>query len=55
MQLFTQTIENVISNYDPHETVTCDGRNPLRINKNIKKLILYKYCAFRAYSREGKR
>ena len=54
VQLFTQTIQNVISNYGPHKTVTCDGRNPPWINKNIKKLMLYKNCAFRAYSREGK-
>ena len=27
VQLFTQTIQNIISNYIPHETITCDDRN----------------------------
>ena len=27
VQLFTQTIQNIISNYIPHETITCDERN----------------------------
>ena len=28
VQLFTQTIQNIISNYCTHETITCDDRNP---------------------------
>ena len=28
VELFTQTIQNVISNYISHETITCDDRNP---------------------------
>ena len=28
VQLITQTIQNIISNYIPYETVTCDDRNP---------------------------
>ena len=28
VQLFNQTIENILSNFRPHETVTCDDRDP---------------------------
>ena len=27
VQLFTQTFQNIVSNYIPCETITCDGRN----------------------------
>ena len=27
VQLFIQTIQNIISNYIPHETITCDDRD----------------------------
>ena len=26
VQLFTQTFQNIISNYIPHETITCDNK-----------------------------
>ena len=52
VQLFTQTIINIISNYIPHETITCDDSNPPWIDEKIKKLILHKNCAFSAYSRD---
>ena len=42
VQLFTQTIQNIISNYIPSETITCNGRNPLWIDEKIKKLVLHK-------------
>ena len=28
VNLFSKTIKNIIRNYIPHETVTCDDRNP---------------------------
>ena len=28
VQLFTQTFHNILSNYIPHKTITCDDRNP---------------------------
>ena len=52
MRLFTQTIINIISNYIPHETITCDDSNPPWIDEKIKKLILHKNRAFSAYSRD---
>ena len=33
--LFNKAVKNIISNYIPHETVTCDDRDPLWISKNI--------------------
>ena len=53
VQLFTQTIINIISNYIPHETITCDDSNPSGIDEKIKKLILHKNRAVSAYSRHG--
>ena len=52
VQLFTQTIQNIISNYIPHETITCDDSNPPWINEKIKKSILHKNRAFSAYSQD---
>ena len=52
VQLFTQTIQNIISNYIPHETITCDDRNPPWTDEKIKKLVLYKNRAYNAYSRD---
>ena len=37
--LFNNTIKNILSSYVPHETVTCDDRDPPWINSNIKQLI----------------
>ena len=31
-----------MSNYIPHEAITCDDRDPPWINENIKQLILEK-------------
>ena len=38
VKLFTQTIINIISNYIPHETITCDDSNSPWIDDKIKKL-----------------
>ena len=45
VELFTQTIQNIISNYIPHETITCDDRNPPWIDEKIKTLVLLKIVA----------
>ena len=50
VQLFTETIINIISNYIPHETINCYDSNPPCIDEKIKKLIFHKNCAFSAYS-----
>ena len=49
-QLFTQTFQNIMSNYIPHETITCDDRKRPWMDEKIKKLVLHKNCAFNSYS-----
>ena len=39
VHLFNKTIKNTLSNYIPHETITCDDRDPPWINSKIKQLI----------------
>ena len=39
VRLFTQTNQNIIPNYIPHETISCDDRNPPQIDgKNQKNI-----------------
>ena len=42
VQLFSQTFQNIISNYIPHETITCDDRNPPWIDEKIKNWFFIK-------------
>ena len=37
--LFNQTVKKILCNFKPHETVTCDDRDPLCITSKIKGLI----------------
>ena len=37
--LFNKTIKNILSNYIPHEAITCDVRDPPWINNKIQQLI----------------
>ena len=39
VNLLNKTIKNIIRNYIPHETITCDDRDPNCINKDFKELI----------------
>ena len=49
VNIFNTTITNILSNYIPHEKITCDDRDPPWINKNIKQLILEKNQAYKSY------
>ena len=49
VNLFNNTIKKIILNYLPHETITCDDRDPPWINKNIKKLVHEKNQAYKSY------
>ena len=44
----TQTIQNMISNYIHHESITCDDKNTPWIDKKIKnsyiKIVTWKVC-----------
>ena len=39
IHLFNNTIKNIISNYIPHEMITCDDRETPWISSKIKQLI----------------
>ena len=52
VNIFNATIKNILSNYIPHETITCDDRHPPWINKNIKQLILEKKSNIQILSSE---
>ena len=54
VHMFNKTIKNIMSNYIPHETITCDDRDPPWINKDIKQLILDKNHAYKSYIRNDK-
>ena len=47
--LFNKTIKNILSNYIPHETITCDDRDPPWINNKIKQLIQDINNTYRSY------
>ena len=46
--------KNILSNYIPHETITCDDRDPPWINKNIKQLTLEENKAYKSDHRGNK-
>ena len=39
VSLFKRTIEKILSNYIPHETIICDDKDPPWFNNIIKQLI----------------
>ena len=47
--LFNQTIKNILCNFIPHETVTCDDQDPQWITSKIKGLIQKKNFAKKCY------
>ena len=49
VSLFNKTIKNVLSNYIPHKTITCDDKDPPWFNKNIKQLIQEKSNTYKSY------
>ena len=48
---FTKTLLNIIHNFIPHERIIHDGRDPLWINNEIKKLINEYNSAYKSYCR----
>ena len=54
VHLFNQTINNILCNFIPHETVTCDDRDPTWINSKIKDLIQEKNIAKKCYFQNNK-
>ena len=52
--LFNRAIKNIISNYNPHEIIICDDRNPPWINNRVKELINEKNDTFLCYLHSNK-
>ena len=51
VHLFNQIIKNILCNFIPYKTVTCDDREPPWINSKIKGLIQEKNIARSAISK----
>ena len=49
VSIFNKIIKNILSNYFPHETITCDDKGPPWFNKNIKQLIQEKNNTYKSY------
>ena len=54
VSFFNKSILNIVSNFIPHETVTCDERDRPWINTRIKNLINDKKILYKKYLRSGK-
>ena len=48
--ILNNTINNVLSNFIPHETITCDDKKPPWLNKNIINLIKNKNIYYKSYT-----
>ena len=42
VSVFSETIMNIFGNFIPHETITCNDKDPPWMNKQIKTLIAEK-------------
>ena len=48
--ILNNTINNVLSNFIPHETITCDDKKPPCFNKNIINLIKNKNIFYKSHT-----
>ena len=48
-----RTIKNILRNFFPHETITCDERDPPWINSPIRRLIQDKNEAYKRFKRSS--
>ena len=53
IHLFNRTIKNILRNFIPHETITCDERDPPWINSSIRHLIQDKNEAYKRFKRSS--
>ena len=53
VHLFNRTIKNILRNLIPHETITCDDRDPPWINSSIRRLIQDKNEAYKHFKRSS--
>ena len=50
VSILNNTINNVLSNFIPHETITCDDKKPSLFNKNIINLIRNKNIFYKPHT-----
>ena len=50
MSILNSTINNILSNFIPHETITCDDKKPPWFNKNIINLIKNKNIFYKSHT-----
>ena len=50
MSILNNTINNVLSNFIPHETITCDYKKPPWFNKSIINLIKNKNIFYKSHT-----
>ena len=53
VSIFNETILNVLSNYIPHETLTCDDKDPPWFNSRIKSLLQDKNKLYKDFQRSN--
>ena len=53
VDLFKRIIKNILRNLIPHETITCDNRDPPWINSSIRRLIQDKNEAYKRFKRRN--
>ena len=54
VSLFNKIIKNILTNYIPHKTITCDDKDPPWFNKNIKQLNQEKNNTYKSYTLSDK-
>ena len=50
VSILNNTINNVLSNFIPHETITCDDKKPQWFNKNIINIIKNKNIFYKSHT-----
>ena len=54
VSILNNTINNVLLNFIPHETITCGNKKPPRFNKNIINLITNKNNFYKSHTANEK-
>ena len=53
VHLFNRTIKSILRNFIPHETITCDDRNPPLINSSMRRFIQDKNEEHKGFKRSN--
>ena len=53
VHLFNRTIKSILRNFIPHETITCDDRNPPWINSSMRRFIQDKNGEHKRFKRSN--